>query len=212
MGGAFNLGRIFGIQFRLHYTWFIIFVLVAVSLSWQYFPLDYPGWKPQTYWVIGIVASLLFFASVVAHELAHSLVGRANGVPVKSITLFIFGGVAHMTREAARHGAELKMAAAGPASAPSALPTKDDAAMYDVVARIFDTQINPTVAQHGGQVELIDVQEGTVVVRMMGGCQGCGLADVTLKQGIEAALKRTLPGIGKGSGHGLDHACLKHRV
>ena len=116
MGGAFNLGKIFGIQFRLHYTWFVIFLLITVSLSWQYFPFVYPDWNTLTYWVIGIFTSLLFFTSVVAHELAHSLVGRANGIPVKSITLFIFGGIAHMTREAARHGAELKMAAAGPIS------------------------------------------------------------------------------------------------
>lgn len=114
MGSAFNLGKIFGIQFRLHYTWFIIFVLITVSLSWQYFPFACPGWGKLTYWVTGIFTSLLFFTAVVAHELAHSLVGRANGIPVKSITLFIFGGVAHMAREAARHGAELKMAAAGP--------------------------------------------------------------------------------------------------
>jgi len=67
------------------------------------------------YWVTGIITSLLFFASVVAHELAHSLVGRANGIPIKSITLFIFGGVAQMTREATKASAELKMAAAGPA-------------------------------------------------------------------------------------------------
>jgi len=116
MGGAFNLGKIFGIQFRLHYTWFVIFLLITVSLSWQYFPFVYPDWNTLTYWVIGILTSILFFTSVVAHELAHSLVGRANGIPVKSITLFIFGGIAHMAREAARHGAELKMAAAGPIS------------------------------------------------------------------------------------------------
>ena len=116
MGGAFTLGRIFGIQFRLHYTWFVIFVLITVSLSWQYFPFSYPEWDTLTYWVTGIFTSILFFISVVAHELAHSLVGRANGIPVKSITLFLFGGVAHMTREATRHSAELKMAAAGPIS------------------------------------------------------------------------------------------------
>ncbi|MDP7286290.1 MAG: site-2 protease family protein, partial [Dehalococcoidales bacterium] len=114
MGGAFNLGKIFGIQFRLHYSWFFVFGLITVSLAWQYFPFIYPGWGSGTYWAVGIVASLLFFTSVVAHELAHSLVGRANGIPVKSITLFIFGGVAHMTREAARYGAEFRMAVAGP--------------------------------------------------------------------------------------------------
>ncbi|MBA7620257.1 putative zinc metalloprotease Rip3 [subsurface metagenome] len=115
MSRAFNLGKVFGIPFRLHYTWFIIFILVTVSLSWQVFPALYPGWASLTYWVTGIVTSLLFFASVLAHELAHSLIARINGIPVKSITLFIFGGVAQITREAARPGAELKMAAAGPA-------------------------------------------------------------------------------------------------
>ena len=114
MGGAFSLGKIFGIQFRIHYSWFFIFVLITVSLSWQYFPVAYPQWSTPTYWLTGIATSLLFFTSVVAHELAHSLVGRANGIPVKSITLFLFGGVAHMTREATRHGAEFRMALAGP--------------------------------------------------------------------------------------------------
>ncbi len=115
MGNAFNLGKLFGIQFRLHYTWFIIFVLITVSLSWQLFPIGYPGWTQLLYWAMGIVTSLLFFASILAHELAHSLVGRANNIPIKSITLFIFGGVAQMTREARSARAELKMAAAGPA-------------------------------------------------------------------------------------------------
>ena len=114
MGGAFSLGRIFGIQFRIHYSWFIIFLLITVSLSWQYFPYAYPEWSAPIYWLTGIATSLLFFTSVVAHELAHSLVGRANGIPVKSITLFLFGGMAHMTREASRHGAEFRMALAGP--------------------------------------------------------------------------------------------------
>ena len=114
MGGAFSLGRIFGIQFRIHYSWFIIFLLITVSLSWQYFPYTYPEWSMPTYWLTGIATSLLFFSCVVAHELAHSLVGRANGIPVKSITLFLFGGVAHMSREASGHRAEFRMAMAGP--------------------------------------------------------------------------------------------------
>jgi len=107
MGSAFNLGKLFGIQFRIHFSWFIIFILVTVLLV-------YPDYSQWPYWVIGIITSLLFFASVVAHELAHSLAGRANGIPIESITLFIFGGVAQMTKEATRPGAELKMAAAGP--------------------------------------------------------------------------------------------------
>jgi len=115
MGNSFILGRLFGIQFRLHFTWFIIFILITVSLSWQLFPDNYPDWPWFLYWVTGIITSLLFFSSVVAHELAHSLVGRANGIPVKSITLFIFGGIAHMAGEATSPSAELKMAVAGPA-------------------------------------------------------------------------------------------------
>ncbi len=107
MGKTFNVGKLFGIQFRLHFTWFIIFALVIVLLV-------YPNYGQWFYWVIGVITSLLFFASVVAHELAHSLVGRANGIPIVSITLFIFGGVAQMAREATRSGAELKMAVAGP--------------------------------------------------------------------------------------------------
>ncbi len=115
MGGSFNLGKVFGIQFRLHFTWFIIFFLITISLSWEVFPAFFPGWNQPLYWVVGIITSLLFFASVLAHELAHSLVGRVNGIPIKSITLFIFGGMAQMTKEATKAGAELKMAIAGPA-------------------------------------------------------------------------------------------------
>jgi len=107
MRGVIHLGELFGIRFRLHFTWFIIFALVTISLV-------YPEYSRWTYWVVGIITSLLFFASVLAHEVAHSLVGRANGIPIESITLFIFGGVAQMTKEATRPNAELKMAAAGP--------------------------------------------------------------------------------------------------
>jgi len=108
MNGVLNLGKVFGIQLRLHYSWFIIFALLTFALVAPY----YSSWF---WWVIGIITCLLFFGSVIAHELAHSLVGRANGIPIKSITLFIFGGIAQMTKEATRPGAELKMAAAGPA-------------------------------------------------------------------------------------------------
>lgn len=107
MGKVFNLGRLFDIQFRVHFSWFIIFALVTVFLVSP----DYSKWL---YWVIAIITSLFFFASVIAHELAHSLVGRATGIPIKSITLFIFGGVAEMTKEVTGPGVELKMAVAGP--------------------------------------------------------------------------------------------------
>lgn len=71
-------------------------------------------------------------------------------------------------------------------------PAADDA-LYSKVSMIFDTRINPMVAGHGGHVDLIDVQDGVVMLRMMGGCQGCGMASVTLKQGIETTLKQMAP-------------------
>ncbi|MFQ5702947.1 MAG: NifU family protein [Gemmatimonadales bacterium] len=73
--------------------------------------------------------------------------------------------------------------------------TEDDDAIFEKVEALFRSQINPTVAQHGGKIELIDVQDATIVVRMMGGCQGCGMANVTLRQGIEASLKRFVPAV-----------------
>jgi Fe-S cluster biogenesis protein NfuA len=75
---------------------------------------------------------------------------------------------------------------------PGAVPPDDDA-IFAFVTELFREQINPAVAKHGGQVELIDVQDRTVIVRMKGGCQGCGMATVTLRQGIEASLKRMIP-------------------
>jgi Fe/S biogenesis protein NfuA len=74
-------------------------------------------------------------------------------------------------------------------------PVLSDDRMYDIVDGIFRDEINPMVARHGGKVELVDVQDATVVVRLMGGCQGCGMATVTLRQGIETALRQALPGI-----------------
>jgi len=70
-----------------------------------------------------------------------------------------------------------------------------DDQIFDLVARILERDINPAVAGHGGRVELIDVQDATIIVRMMGGCQGCGMANVTLRQGIEAQLRRVIPGL-----------------
>jgi len=74
-------------------------------------------------------------------------------------------------------------------------PVLDDDRIYDTVEQIFRDDINPMVARHGGKVELVDVQDATVVVRLMGGCQGCGMATVTLRQGIETALRQAVPAI-----------------
>ena len=115
MKSTYNLAKVFGIQFRFHFSWLFIFLLVTVFLAWQVFPpvlADQPAWF---YAVMGIVTSLLFFISVLVHELAHSLVARSQGIPIHGITLFVFGGAAQMTREAAKASDEFKMALAGPA-------------------------------------------------------------------------------------------------
>jgi len=67
--------------------------------------------------------------------------------------------------------------------------------LFDRVDEIFREQVNPAIASHGGRVDLIDIEDGIVVVRMMGGCQGCGMANATLRNGIEATLKRLIPEI-----------------
>jgi len=108
-----SLGKVFGIPLRLHYTWFIIFALVTLSLV--LYPLVEPPYPPMAQRIIlGILTSLLFFASIVTHELAHSIVAIRNNIPVKNITLFVFGGVSQITREASRPRAELAVAIAGP--------------------------------------------------------------------------------------------------
>ena len=113
MRGNISLGRVFGIPLRLHYTWFIIFALVTVSLVLN--PLVEPPYPPIAQRIIlGILTSLLFFASIVTHELAHSILAIRNNISVKEITLFVFGGVSQITKEATSPRAELLIAIVGP--------------------------------------------------------------------------------------------------
>jgi len=113
---SLRLGKVFGIPIGINYTWFIVFALVTFSLATGYFPSRYADWTLAGYLGLGLLTSLLFFASVVIHELAHSVVAVAWGIPVKSITLFIFGGVANIGREPDRPLAEFLIAIAGPVS------------------------------------------------------------------------------------------------
>ena len=80
-------------------------------------------------------------------------------------------------------------------AAPKPGDAVGDDALYEQVAKVFDEQVNPMVARHGGRVELIDVQDAVVMLRMGGGCQGCGMADVTLRQGIEGMLAQLVPAV-----------------
>ena len=116
MKSSLRLGKVLGIPIGINYTWFIVFAMVTLSLATGYFPSRYSDWSMAGYVGMGLLTSLLFFASVLVHELAHSVVAMAWGIPVKSITLFIFGGVANIGREPERPLAEFLIAIAGPAS------------------------------------------------------------------------------------------------
>jgi Zn-dependent protease/CBS domain-containing protein len=111
MRGNISLGRVFGIPLRLHYTWFIIFALVTYSLVLYTADQPYPIGQRI---ILGILTSLLFFASIITHELAHSILAIRNNITVKEITLFVFGGVSQITKEATHPRAELLIAIVGP--------------------------------------------------------------------------------------------------
>jgi Zn-dependent protease len=114
MRGSLKLGTLAGIDVRVHYTWLFAFVLIAWSLALGYFPTANAGLGAGTYWLLGVVSALLLFGSVLVHELGHSLVAGARGIRVDSITLFIFGGVSNITREASTARDEFLIAVVGP--------------------------------------------------------------------------------------------------
>jgi Zn-dependent protease/CBS domain-containing protein len=111
MSGNISLGRVFGIPLRINYTWFIIFAWVTFSLVFYDVNQTYPIGQRI---ILGILTSLLFFASIITHELAHSILAVRNNIPVKEITLFVFGGVSQITKEATHPRAELSIAIVGP--------------------------------------------------------------------------------------------------
>ena len=113
MRGGFRIGRIFGIDIRVDWSWLLILLLVVWNLG-ATFGTVHPNWSSALVWGIAIVAALLFFGSVLAHELAHSLVARARKIPVRDITLFLFGGVSSIQREPESPGTEFVMAILGP--------------------------------------------------------------------------------------------------
>jgi Zn-dependent protease len=113
MQPSIRLGRVAGIDIGLHYSWVLIAVLLAGSFVGYFYETN-PNWRPRVIWSAAAVITLLFFASLVLHELAHALVAKAFGMPVRTITLFALGGVANIERDAASPKAEFWMGIAGP--------------------------------------------------------------------------------------------------
>lgn len=114
MGRGFRIGSVLGFEIRIDHSWFVIFFLVLWSLSAGFFPGELPDRSEAVYLAMGSVATLLFFASLLAHELSHSVVARAKGIEVEGITLFIFGGMARTRLESEDPVDELLIAGVGP--------------------------------------------------------------------------------------------------
>lgn len=115
MRNGFQVGRIFGINIRIDWSWLLIFLLISWNLS-VVFGQAHPNWGLGQSWLVAVIAALLFFISVLLHELAHSVMARIQGVPVRSITLFLFGGVSNIEREPPSPNAEFLITVVGPAT------------------------------------------------------------------------------------------------
>lgn len=157
MPGSFRIARLFGIDVRVHLSWVLIFLLFTYQQSLE-FDAGYPSWSTGKTIIVGAITALLFFTSVVVHELAHSLVARRFKMSVSSITLFLLGGVASLTKEPPTARAEFLMAAAGPATSltigglswlgSAALGTPPRDTLAQVVNAVLDSlaYINTAVA------------------------------------------------------------------
>jgi Zn-dependent protease/predicted transcriptional regulator len=115
-GKRVRLFELLGFEVRIDWSWIIIAILIAWSLSTGFFPFRFEGLSTRTYWLMGIIGAIGLFLSIIAHELCHSLIARMYGMPMKGITLFIFGGLAEMSDEPPSARAEFAMAGVGPLS------------------------------------------------------------------------------------------------
>ena len=115
-GKRFKLFKFLGFEVGIDLSWIIIAILIAWSLSTGYFPFQIQNLSIRIYWLMGIIGAVGLFFSIIAHEFCHSLVARKSGMPMKGITLFIFGGVAEMSDEPPSAGTEFLIAVVGPLS------------------------------------------------------------------------------------------------
>jgi len=112
---SLRIGKVFGIDIWINWSWLIIFILITWSLATAFFPATYPEMSTAAFWIVAVISTVLLFVSVLLHELGHSVVAKREGIPVHDITLFVFGGVSDIEQEPSSWSDELKMAIAGPA-------------------------------------------------------------------------------------------------
>lgn len=136
---AISLGRVLGIPIGLDYSWFLVFALLTWTLAVSYYPTEFRNWSTAQYWIIGAMTAILLFVSVLLHELGHSVVAIRYKIPVRSITLFIFGGIAQIGAEPPSAVAEFWIAIAGPAVSFAL------AALFSLLQPVF-TSVAPLLA------------------------------------------------------------------
>jgi Zn-dependent protease/CBS domain-containing protein len=111
---SITLGRIFGIPIGVDYSWFLILALFTWTFATGYYPGEFPSWPTSEYWIVGAITSLMLFVCVLLHELGHSLVSLRYKIPVKDITLYIFGGISQISSEPASAWSEFWITFVGP--------------------------------------------------------------------------------------------------
>jgi Zn-dependent protease/predicted transcriptional regulator len=126
-----SIGKILGIPIYLDYSWFIILALLTWMLAKSYFPQEFKNWTEFSYWLIGFITSILFFISILLHEFGHSIIAIKYNLKVKRITLFVFGGVAEISKEPSKSSADFWIALAGPISSFIL------AAIFYLLAKVF---------------------------------------------------------------------------
>jgi Zn-dependent protease/CBS domain-containing protein len=114
MFSSFKIGKIAGIEIGVHWSWLFIFALITWSFASGILKEYFEDWSTAQRWSVGVIVAIIFFTSILLHELSHSLVAKARGIPVQGITLFVFGGVSNLGREAQSAGEEFWIAIVGP--------------------------------------------------------------------------------------------------
>ena len=116
MQGSFRLFRIAGVDIEIHWSWLLVFVILTWTLAAGLFEEEFTDWTQTERWMAASATSIVFFASILAHELSHSIVANKLGIPVRRITLFVFGGVSHLEDDSRTPREEFLIAIAGPAT------------------------------------------------------------------------------------------------